>query len=133
MNLGKLKENAAVFIALFVIFYILVKNALHAPFTVEDEYNNFYWANPDQLFGVERNFFQTLIDAFQYFISLGRLLITHLLVIVTRAKLFGINPLWHHWTVFSFGLGAAFSLYCIFVKASISKLNSFHFLDILSS
>lgn len=125
MNLGKLKENAAVFIALFVIFYILVKNALHAPFTVEDEYNNFYWANPDQLFGVERNFFQTLIDAFQYFISLGRLLITHLLVIVTRAKLFGINPLWHHWTVFLFGLGAAFSLYCIFVKASISKLNSF--------
>ncbi len=125
MNNSKLKENALVFSTLFIIFYVLIKNAIHAPFTVEDEYNNFHWANPNQLFGVEKNYLQTLLKTIEGFIFQGRLLVTHLIVIVGRAKLFGINPTMHHWTVFLFGLGTAFFIYKIFVKASFSSINSY--------
>jgi hypothetical protein len=104
---------------------LLIKNAIHAPFTVEDEYNNYYWANPDLIFGPERNYFQTLLNTIIKFTQQGRLLITHLVVIVGRAKIFGINPTMHHWTVFLFGLSTAFFIYKIFVKASFSKINSY--------
>ena len=125
MNNSKLKENTFVFSTLFVIFYVLVKNAIKAPFTVEDEYNNFYWANPNHLFGPEASYLQTLFHAVKGFIFQGRLLVTHLIVIVGRAKIFGIDPSMHHWTVFLFGLGTAFFIYKLFVKASFSKINSY--------
>jgi hypothetical protein len=125
MNSRNLKENTLVFSALFVIFYLLIKNAIYSPFTVEDEYLNFYWANPNQLFGPKSNYFQSLYNTATGFILQGRLLITHLVVIVARAKLFGIDSVLHHWVVFFFGLGAAFFIYKIFVKAAFSKLNSF--------
>jgi hypothetical protein len=125
MNKSKLKENTFVFSTLFVIFYVLVKNAIQAPFTVEDEYNNFYWANPNHLFGPEASYLQTLFHAVRGFIFQGRLLVIHLIVIVGRAKIFGINPTMHHWTVFLFGLGTAFFIYRLFVKASFSKINSY--------
>jgi hypothetical protein len=125
MNKSKLKQNTFVFSTLFVIFYVLVKNAIQAPFTVEDEYNNFYWANPNHLFGPEASYLQTLFKAIKDFIFQGRLLVAHLIVIVSRAKIFGINPTMHHWTVFLFGLGTAFFIYKVFVKASFSKINSY--------
>jgi hypothetical protein len=120
----KTKANVVVGFSLLIFFYILVKNAIFAPFTVEDEYNNFYWANPDLIFGPESNYFKTVYKAIVGFIFQGRLLITHLIVIVARAKIFGINPLFHHLTVFLFGFGSAFALYKIFEKAAFSRINA---------
>lgn len=118
----KTKANVVVALSLFILFYILVKNAIHAPFTVEDEYNNFYWANPNQIFGPKSNYFQSLYHTIVGLIFQGRLLVTHLAVIVARANVFAFNLLFHHWTVFLFGIGSAFALFKIFEKAEISRV-----------
>lgn len=125
MKNNKWLESITVYFVLLIIFYLLIKNAIYAPFTVEDEYNNFYWSNPEQIFGPASNYFETLVLAIKSFIFQGRLLISHLIVIILRAKLFGINPLGHHLTVFLFGLTSAFLIYKIFKKVNFSSVNSF--------
>ena len=125
MQFKKVQENTFIFTALFIIFYLLIKNALHAPFTVEDEYLNIAINNPNQLFGPESGFFDTLWRMQKSFLSLGRLFIVHVFLVVVRAKTFGLNPMAYHWVVFAFGLVSAFLIYIISRKLNISKLISF--------
>lgn len=125
MKINKWTENIVVFFTLLFIFYFVAHNAINAPFTVEDEYNNFKWSNANQAYPIYQNFFQTIFTAISNFLAQGRLLVTHLVIIITRAKLFGINPFPHHLVVFLFGVTTAFFIYKSLVKASFSKLNSF--------
>ncbi len=125
MEKDKLKEYTFVFAAIATLFYILIHNAINAPLTIEDEYNNYYWSNPGALFGPERGLGLTLFLTIKKFFLYGRLVISSLIVVVCRAWLFGIDAAPNRLVVYFFGIATAFLVYKIFRDIEVSKTNAF--------